>query len=262
MSERPDNPELNLAAAYALGILSPEEARSFEQVLATSEAARREVAEYREVSALLALESPDAVPPAALRNKVLARVGLERVIALPAPPPPARPALLPWLAAAAALIAAVGLGWSLQRSRAELASRDQAIASLRTELAAREQTLSAREATLNAILEPGVKLSVLISATTAKPAMQMFVNQSRGIAIANAVNLPALATGRTYQLWFIPKAGKPIASVTFNSESTGRALVQNIALPPGTVLTAAAITEEPAGGSAQPTSAIILSGAL
>ena len=46
---------LDLAAAYALGALSPDEAQRFEAFLATSAEAQREVAEYREVAALLAL---------------------------------------------------------------------------------------------------------------------------------------------------------------------------------------------------------------
>ena len=262
MSERPENPELNLAAAYALGILSPEEARSFERTLASSEAARHEVAEFQEVAAMLALQSPEVAADPALRARVLARVEQEKVVAIPAAPPSRKPNVLPWLAAAAAVVVIVGMGWILSQSRSELALRDAAIASLQSELAAGERKLAAREATLNTILEPGVKLDVLASAKPEMPSIQMFVNAKRGIVIAHAVNLPTLPSDRAYQLWFIPKNGKPIASVTFNSESTGHALVQNIPLPPGTELTAAAITEEPAGGSPQPTSAIILSGAM
>jgi len=262
MTERPDNPELNLAAAYALGILSPEEARSFERILASSEAARHEVAEFQEVAAMLALQAPETEMDPGLRARVLARVGQEKVIAIPAPPPPRKPSMLPWFAAAAAVVAIVGLGWMLGESKSELARRDAAIASLQNQLAAGEQKLAAREATLNTILEPGVKLNVLASSKPATPSIQMFVNASRGIVIAHAVNLPTLPSDRAYQLWFIPKNGKPIPSVTFNAETTGHALVQNIPLPAGTELTAAAITEEPAGGSPQPTSAIILSGAM
>ncbi len=262
MSERPENPELNLAAAYALGILSPEEARSFERILASSEAARREVAEYREVAGMLALHSPEVTADPGLRDKVLTRIGQEKVVALPSPPAPKQPSMLPWFAAAAALVAALGLGWMLGQSRSELAQRDAAVASLQAELAAGAQKLSAREATLNAILDPNIKLDLLASTTPSAPRIQMFVNARKGIVIAHAVNLPTLPSGRAYQLWFIPKKGQPIASVTFNAEATGHALVQDIPMPPGTELTAAAVTEEPAGGSPQPTSAIILSGAM
>ncbi len=262
MTERPENPELAPAAAYALGILSPEEARSFERVLASSEAARREVAEFREVAGLLALQAPDAVPDPDLRDRVMARIGQEKATSLPQIQPPPRPNPLPWLAAAAAAVLALGLGWSLVLSRKQVEARDEAIASLKTELNARQERLDERERTLAAVLEPGVSLTVLASASKPEPAVQLFVNRRRGIAIAQAVGLPALATGRAYQLWFIPRAGKPIASTTFNPGDSASVLVTNIMVPLGRQLTAAAVTEEPEGGSIQPTSPVLLSGAL
>ncbi len=48
------------------------------------------------------------------------------------------------------------------------------------------------------------------------------------------------------------------ASVTFNAGAAGEALIADFALPPGGTISAAAVTEEPAGGSAQPTTPIIL----
>ena len=82
-----DSPQ-DLAAAYALGALSADEARRFETFLATSPEAQREVPEYREVAALLALAGPEAEPrsTADLRERVLARVAEE------APVPAGRPA--------------------------------------------------------------------------------------------------------------------------------------------------------------------------
>ena len=61
-------PEMrDLAPAYALGALSPEEARAFEAALAKSPELQREVAEYRELNAVLAAGQP-VHPPAALRE--------------------------------------------------------------------------------------------------------------------------------------------------------------------------------------------------
>ena len=66
----------DLAAAYALGALSPEESREFEAYLASSPEAQREVAEYRDVAALLQLQqsegrrrpTPGGSPPPAPSN--------------------------------------------------------------------------------------------------------------------------------------------------------------------------------------------------
>ena len=67
----PDSPQ-DLAAAYALGALAADEARRFEAFLATSPEAQRELAEYREVAALLALAGADAAPSSNLRDRVVA----------------------------------------------------------------------------------------------------------------------------------------------------------------------------------------------
>src|SRR4051812_48132549 len=94
----PDSP-LDLAAAYALGALPADEARRFEAFLATSPEAQRDVAEYRETAALLALAGPEAAPAGALRDLVLARVreqGTGRPSASPAGTPAPRSRRGPW----------------------------------------------------------------------------------------------------------------------------------------------------------------------
>lgn len=254
------------AAAYALGALDSEEARAFEALLAGSPELRREVEEYREVNALLALGASAPQEPAqaqALRARVLDRISREKTVPLrvtPAGRPP-QPWLV-WAALAASLVAVLGLGLSVRDLRRELGARDAALAGLTRELSERGARLTAREATLNAILEPGVRLSTLVSASDPMPGMQLFVNPRRNIAIAHAFNLKPTGAGRAYQLWFIPKVGKPIPSVTFNSEANGHAMVQQIEVPTGVELTAAAITDEPETGSPQPTTPVLLVGTL
>jgi anti-sigma-K factor RskA len=252
----------DLAAAFALGALAPEEARAFEAFLATSPEAQREVAEYREVNALLAAGLPTGTegPAPELRARVLARVARDKV----RPIHPASPGRrwLPWAVAAAAAVAAVALGLRVNTLDRALADRDASLTSLRSDLAAREARLAEREATLNAIMEPAVRLTTLTSTGGPAPGVQLFMNPETSIAIAHAFHLEPAAAGRVYQLWFIPKGGKPIPSVTFNSEPTGHALVERIAIPRGVVLSAAAVTNEPAGGSPQPTTAPFLVGTL
>ncbi|MGH7498959.1 MAG: RskA family anti-sigma factor, partial [Gemmatimonadales bacterium] len=69
----------DLAAAYALGALSADEMQRFEAFLATSPETQREVAEMRDVAALLALGQSDPAPSADLRERVLARIGQGKV---------------------------------------------------------------------------------------------------------------------------------------------------------------------------------------
>jgi len=143
-----------------------------------------------------------------------------------------------------------------------VAERDAAIAELRRDFGTTQAQLRAREATLNAILEPDVRLTTLTSTSTPAPVIQLFMNPKKRVALIHAFNLQPTDSGRVYQLWFIPKGGKPIPSVTFNAEPTGLAMVQQVAIPEAPNLAVAAVTNEPAGGSPQPTTQPILVGTI
>jgi anti-sigma-K factor RskA len=245
----PDSPR-DLAAAYALGALAPEEARRFEAFLAGSPEAQREVAEYRDVAALLALGEADGEPGPDLRDRVLARVAGGRTRALPRSP---RRAAL-WLALAASLVAVAALGLNLRAARGEL--RD-----LRELLSDTRGRLAAREATLNAIFEPGVQMYQLTASGDPEPGVQLFYDRQRQQAIIHGFRLRQLPEDRAYQLWFI-RDGKPVPSVTFKPESDGHARVEQIPVPTGGDVSAAAVTIEPEAGSTQPTMPIVLVGPL
>ena len=73
-------------------------------------------------------------------------------------------------------------------------------------------------------------------------------------------NLSPTAAGREYELWLIPADGKPIRSQTFNVKAGGKSTLV-VPVPPDIGPTAvAAITDEPLGGSDQPTGSIHLAG--
>ncbi len=127
-------------------------------------------------------------------------------------------------------------------------------------LALRQQELTERQALLDAVLDPGVRLYQLTSSGDPEPGVQLFWNQRRNEALLNAYRLKPVPAGRAYELWFI-RDGKPVPSVTF-SPKNGSATVSGIKVPSGGKISAAAITVEPSSGSAQPTSAIVLSGPI
>ncbi|MEP6714296.1 MAG: anti-sigma factor [Terriglobia bacterium] len=79
---------------------------------------------------------------------------------------------------------------------------------------------------------------------------RVFVHSGKGVVFI-AAHLPALEAGRTFELWVIPNSGNPIPAGTFASEKDATAMY----VRPGPVVDAAAlaVTVEPAGGSAQPT---------
>ncbi|MFL5517229.1 MAG: anti-sigma factor domain-containing protein [Gemmatimonadales bacterium] len=246
----PESPR-DLAAAYALGALAPDEASRFEAFLAGSPEAQREVAEYREVAALLALGG-EAVPSPDLRQRVLARVAATKSV--PLRPTRGRGPTALWVALAASLIAVAGLGLNLRAARGEL--RD-----LRDLLSDTQGRLAAREATLNAIFEPGVQMYQLTASGNPEPGMQLFYDRQRERVIIHGFRLPQVPENRAYQLWFI-RDGKPVPSVTFKPEADGHARVEQIPVPAGGDVSAAAVTVEPESGSAQPTMPIFLVGPL
>jgi len=242
-----------LAPAYALGALDPEEARGFEALLANYAELRREVNEYREVAALLALVGPDDAPGDDLRERVLSRIERERAHRKSGPP---RPRIVPvlWGAIAAILLATAGLTAAFLSLRKDVSRLEQTLADSRGQLAQ-------REAILDRILEPGVELYQLTASGDPTPGIQLFWDRARNRAIIHGYRLKQVPAGRAYQLWFI-KDGKPVPSVTFKPEPTGQATVEQVAVPTDGKVSAAAITVEPEAGSQQPTSPIMLVGAL
>lgn len=248
----------DLAAAYALGALSPEESRRFETYLAGSAEARHEVAEYREAAALLALGHGDPSPDAALRHRVLDRIAQDKAPAIPAPAlagaAPTRTSAVVWAALAASLLAVAGLGAALLSARGELAT-------LRERFDATAKRLAASEATLEAIFEPGVRMFQLTATGDPDPGIQLFWDTRSHRAVVHGYRLRPLPEGQAYQLWFI-KDGAPVPSVTFRPAADGRVRLEQVAVPEDGTVSAAAVTVEPEAGSAQPTSAILLVGEL
>lgn len=249
---------LDLAPAYALGSLSPEEARAFEHELARNTELQRELAEYREVCALLATAGGVA-PPAALKTRLLERVRANKAVSLDqrrAEAPPNRRGVLAQIVLGAALAAAVILAVVYRQEAGNLRSSLRATDSALTE---RTSSLATREAELNAILEPGVQLVTLTSTGTEAPVVQVFWDRKNNIAVMHSFRLKPAPAGRAYQLWLLPKQGNPIASTVFNTEPDGHGLVTRIPISdPG--ITGFALTEEPGSGSPQPTSTPFLVG--
>jgi anti-sigma-K factor RskA len=256
------------AHLYVVGALEPDEARTFEAHLAGCADCRKEVAAMNEVTAHLS-ESVAAEPPAGLRSSVLAQIAgtaQDPASAQPAEAPVSRgrhagtaatvephshapvvPLRRPWrdrtaiLVAAAAVVAAVGVGgWAINERND---ARDQAASAQRM---ANELTaiLSAGDAqTVTASTQSGAVTSVVRSS-------------SRGLALLLASDLPALPAGKTYQAWTIDD-DKPTSAGIFESQGA-QTIVE---LPAAAVKTSTvAISVERAGGAETPSAPIVALG--
>lgn len=226
-----------LAAPYALGALAADERARFEAHLAECATCRSDVQSLGDVAGLLAHAAPAATPPAALRDRILRDARRVRPLGARRSP------VIAWLAAAAGLLLALGLGYAYVRERA-------ATGAVRAALATAQDTIAARDSLVATLLSPDVGTTAL-AATGQAPSARLFWNSSQHRVVMAVFRLPPAPAGRTYQLWAIAQ-GKPVSLGVFNTGPDGR-LIAQMGLPPGLTFELTAVTEEPAGGSPQPT---------
>jgi anti-sigma-K factor RskA len=258
------------AAAFALDALDGEERVAFEKHLASCETCEAEVHAFREVALQLAFSVPVREPPATLRQRVLDTARAVRPLhASPARDrtarPPERSSFGHWLAAASVGIALIALAAYMSerndRIRLEhtLANLDSAATARDTELAELRTNVAQRDSLLATVLSPAVQTTQL-TATGRPPSARIYLNRRLGRIVISAAALDPAPSGRTYQLWGIAN-GSAISLGIFNTRPDGTATI-SLQIDPLVDFQAAGVTEEPEGGSAQPTAAPFLVGEL
>ena len=230
-----------LLPGYALGALTAEEAESVRRHVRRCASCAATLRLMAETAASLPLAIEEVKPPPGLRHRVMAA-------ARQAPDPAAaeaerrpvlevlrggfRPSLLAPAAVAAALLVSL-LAWNVSLQR----QLDQA-----------RQRL-AGEAALHGVMAGGG--SGAAGTVTYLP--------QQGTALVALRGLRAPASGRSYELWLIPASGRPQAVAVFTPDADGTKLLvvgQDIR---GSRL---AVSDEPEGGSPQPTTAPFVSGGI
>jgi anti-sigma-K factor RskA len=269
-----------LVAAFALDALDAPQCDAFRSHLASCPECQAALTDFRRVSAGIGLTVPAEAPPAALRARVVAFATAGGPSAIVSSRPAASPARVAavtrssggsgWLAAAAAAVIAVGAGayaWSLRSEvaslRALVTTVTDSVTQLRGQLASVRLDNARMLHTLDVVNAPDV-VKIDLRGQTGAPAAtgHAFWSQTRGMAF-NADKLPALDKGRVYQLWVIPAGDKaaPVSAGLFSVDAAGKSLaltnVPASELPAPHVV---AITVEPFGGSAAPTSSPVLAG--
>ncbi len=241
-----------LAAAYALNALDPDDKQRFEELLSSSPDLQRDVDEYREVSGLLALSSPERMPGSALweqlRERTAGTAAPTQVV--PMMKQPQQFSRLAWAAAVAGILVAAGFWLRSRELSQDVATRDAELARVAGEL-------NERDALIDQVLGSNTSVFTLASAEETAPTVRVYWNRDTNVWVLRAFNLTPADPNRTYQFWFI-RDGAAVPSVTFNSEADGNATVR-LAGPANTVgITGAAVSEEPAGGSQQPTTVVLI----
>ncbi len=254
-----------LTGLYVLGALDQAERRAFETHMASCAACAAEVRTLAGVARALPYGVPQVDPPAGLRDRVL---GAAQVRAFePGPlPDTARTFNAGWLAAAALLVIAVGLGAYAVTLREQIGGLELQLADAITRLNRSEQQVAvavrsteAAEARMAVLTAPDL-LQVDLSGQ--KPAPQArgraFLSRSRGLLFA-ANALPPLPAGRTYQLWYLT-ATAPVSAGLLQPDAGGQ--IVTAFQPPVDTLTPTgfAVSIEPEGGVPQPTGDLYLVG--
>jgi anti-sigma-K factor RskA len=263
MTESPHSSRFEeLLPAYALGALDADELREMEEHLTGScDECRRQLRLWN-----LDLESLAAsVPPVAPSETTRARILRFAAVATPA----SSRRLPGWVLLAAAALLAVAV-WGVA-GQLRMGKELESLTAERNQLASQVENLD-REVTqargeaqrasqaLQVVADRGVRTVTLAGLAPApRAAGHTYVNPLRRDALFYAFDLPALPSGKTYELWYIA-GGKPVAAGTFAVDPQGSANVKVERVPDVAGIQAWAVTIEPAGGVPQPTGAMVLKG--
>jgi len=273
-----------LLAALSLDATSSEEREAVLAHIAECDDCARELGELRDAAhslAQLAPETPmDPARQARVRAHLLARAAeraQQTLVPLPGSAKPASIAMPPrrltrfstasLVAAAAIVLAGVALAlWAVSaEQRATALQRDTqrllaAQRSFEREITARDSALADRQALLDAMMGAGVQVIEAGAPSARQPSGKMFWDQITSQWTFVAHNLPRAAPNRTYQLWLITRAQRKISAGVFATSASGDALVIAHYSLPKDSLAAIAVTDEPSGGSPQPTTTPVLVG--
>jgi anti-sigma-K factor RskA len=272
--ERTLEPQVHaLTGAYVCHALTPDEERAFELHLARCPDCAMEVAELSETAALMALTVVQAPPPN-MRTLVMAGIDVTRQL------PPITMATADASKLAADVADADGLDpnrrvlgrrvldrlhpsprHSRRTSRKVVAGWAAAavLAGLVGGLSV-HQVIENRQSSQVTAQDSGI--STLLSAPDVHSgssqvrgggSVTVIDSRQRGQAEITMSDMPALPTGKAYQLWLIDSSSLRSAAVVAASSASRSVLADDLG-----DATSIAITVEPAGGSAQPTSTPIL----
>ncbi len=210
-SAPPSSWEGEALADYLLGALPPEQASALEARLAQDPRLLAELQALQETLHLLPYGLPGVIPPASLRNKVMAEAGIEEVLT------PLQPALSSlgfgcltaewrWLGglAVVALALLVFDNWRLRQALplARLESV-QALANLLQQPGSRLVNLQGEAAAVNLLYRPGEWQEVVLAAR----------------------DLPQPDPGERYHLWLKLEDGETLHCGNFQVDAQGAALV-------------------------------------
>jgi anti-sigma-K factor RskA len=259
----------DLLPAYSIGATDPEETALVESLLDSCPEVIDELKDYQSLSRALLFTTPDAQPPAALHDRLMAAAqphsappqsaSTQPMSAQPngiAPDfgtPVKRSRVNHWLAfaavAAAALLLVSNVYWisrvnDYQQKQAEIVT----LLTQQRDLLAAAGAGSVNRVELVSTKSDGVEATVLYS-------------PSGELGLLYSDQFPALSPDRTYQLWLI-QGEQPVSAGLFQVDDDGRSVLLFRSSEPIDSYDAIAVSTEPASGSELPTTAPVAVGTL
>jgi anti-sigma-K factor RskA len=261
--------------AYALGALDPPERAALEAHLATGCAeCTKAVAEARWLVSQLAYLAPEVSTSDMLKGRLMQTVRWEAKSSASASTGAkmTTPSGIPyWLSAgiAASLLLTLYFAWDAHRLKRELRAaneqnqrNEQLVTSTQGERTSTQQKLAALEEQMakmhreTVILTDPTSVKITLAAQKIQAPQMVAMWHSKYGIVLTGQKVPMPSGNRVLQLWLIPKArgGKPMPSMTVRPDANGNFVIL-VSNPPaaGSDTKALAVTEEPAGGSATPT---------
>ena len=242
-----------LIEPYALGALDASERAELEAHLRTGcpECAKA-LDEARWLVTQLAYLAPEAAPSDILKGRLMQQVRSDAGSGRSGSGIP----FWMWAAVAAVLLFAFYNAWDARQLQKRIRATNQsASAALAEQQRLQEQFALARREAM--ILTDPKSVKIMLPASDEKmPQLEAMWHEKMGLLVMGH-KLPMPSGNRTLQLWIIPKkpGAKPMPSMMLRPDSDGNFMLM-VSNPPEDMQNTAAlaITEEPAGGSAQPTS--------
>ncbi len=244
-----------LAPAYALGVLDDDARVRFERHLQGGcQECESAIRGYGAAMVALVGELSPVAPPPAVRTRLLEHIAAEPPAARAFPRPRQWTRLVLWgasLAAAAALVAYLGVTVSLLRR--ELAAATREAAQLRMEVARQQELVGLLRA-------PDIHVTALAGlapSPSARGRMWWEPATRRGFLVTRG--LPPAPAGKSYQLWVI-SGGMPRSGGVFGIERDGSSALVVSSIPEALTPEVFAVTLEPAGGRSAPSGPMYLAG--